>query len=644
MRRKFPQDYNFFPESFLYPEEKDTIKNEFEKNEHLFGFAGGNASNKKPPPIFIVKPRASSCGRGIKLINSYSQLNPKKQYLVQRYIANPLLIDGKKWDLRIYVVATSFDPLRIYLFPDGLVRFATVKYADPNTQKKKLKNRFCHLTNFSVNKKNKAFIKNQKPEDDDFGSKWSHVALRRYFKEQGIDDTEMWLRIRDLLIKTFIGVESAINGYFQLHVQKNPTVSETHPLNHPNEPSRMNCCYELFGFDVMIDENMKPWLLEVNISPSLASSSPLDKKIKTEVITDMFNLAGVCAVPALSDAQRKDPGHQDEIKMEKLNVLTKAHVSKKEKPPTRNLIDLKEMDELNDLCFNERIIIQETEDELVRKGQFERIFPAEETLFDDPVAETQKYFRYFEAERYRNCLVLLWQRQKKKFLTSKGKKTSISESSTLSRYRSSSGNNKPYLPADNDNNSSLPSPTTSVSISTSEDQENNVNPNAQTGKSRSRSSSAKNVISNHRILQVKSVSQTRRFENVDNLNNSTSSTSSEDDEDTQSAASGYPSFPIGASAASTNMIKISSLQRIKAGLPSLGKAGSSAANSSRSSCSSFGTLLKGSKIVPRPPPNSSKRNIGEGAKPVRPSFAAPSLTGNETGFVKTGSVLKYIKY
>lgn len=52
-------------------------------------------------------------------------------------------------------------------------------------------------------------------------------------------------------------------------------------------------CFELYGFDVMLDAKLKPWLIEVNISPSLSSSSPLDKTIKTMLICDTLNLVGI---------------------------------------------------------------------------------------------------------------------------------------------------------------------------------------------------------------------------------------------------------------------------------------------------------------------------------------------------------------
>ena len=56
---------------------------------------------------------------------------------------------------------------------------------------------------------------------------------------------------------------------------------------------RMQPCFEIYGFDIIIDADFKPWLLEVNVSPSLSSSSPLDKRIKTMLLADTLTLAGV---------------------------------------------------------------------------------------------------------------------------------------------------------------------------------------------------------------------------------------------------------------------------------------------------------------------------------------------------------------
>jgi len=115
-----------------------------------------------------------------------------------------------------------------------------------------------HLTNYSVNKYNQNFVYNNDPSADGVGSKWSHHALRTFFKEVGIDDEGLWGKIEDIMIKAVIGVEPLIVSSFHMYV-----------------PHRQNC-FELLGFDILIDQDLKPWLLEVNLSPSLNCDSPLD--------------------------------------------------------------------------------------------------------------------------------------------------------------------------------------------------------------------------------------------------------------------------------------------------------------------------------------------------------------------------------
>lgn len=70
-------------------------------------------------------------------------------FLCGRYIDNPLLIGSKKFDLRLYVLITSFRPLKAYLFKLGFCRFCTVKY---DTSVQELDNMYVHLTNVSVQK------------------------------------------------------------------------------------------------------------------------------------------------------------------------------------------------------------------------------------------------------------------------------------------------------------------------------------------------------------------------------------------------------------------------------------------------------------------------------------------------------------
>ena len=86
--------------------------------------------------------------------------------MVSQYIEHPLLIDGLKFDLRIYVAITCFNPLRIYMYKEGLVRFATQKYNGSGKG-----SRFMYLTNYSVNKYSEGFIENNNAMEDGKGSK-----------------------------------------------------------------------------------------------------------------------------------------------------------------------------------------------------------------------------------------------------------------------------------------------------------------------------------------------------------------------------------------------------------------------------------------------------------------------------------------
>ena len=134
-----------------------------------------------------------------------------------------------------------------------------------------------HLTNYSINKNNVEYQTNKGNNDEinDESSKWNFKTLRNAFDEMGISYDGTFTRIHELIIKTLISVEQPI----------------TQNLNKSTKYK--NLCFEVFGFDVLLDSKLKPWLLEVNVCPSLSLSSPFDKKIKTLVICDAFNTIGV---------------------------------------------------------------------------------------------------------------------------------------------------------------------------------------------------------------------------------------------------------------------------------------------------------------------------------------------------------------
>uniref|UniRef100_A0A670IFC1 Tubulin--tyrosine ligase-like protein 5 n=1 Tax=Podarcis muralis TaxID=64176 RepID=A0A670IFC1_PODMU len=303
---------------------------------------------------WIVKPVASSRGRGVYLINNPSQIS------LEENIFGVVPFSDFKFDVRLYVLVTSYDPLVIYLYEEGLARFATVRY---DQGAKNIKNQFMHLTNYSVNKKSGDYVSCDDPEVEDYGNKWSMSAMLRYLKQEGKDTTALMASVEDLIIKTILSAELVIAAACKAFL-----------------PHR-GVCFELYGFDVLIDSSLKPWLLEVNLSPSLACDAPLDLKIKASMISDMFTLVGfVCQDPGqrfsrtsyftpegrrhpYQKPQRSRPLSASDAEMKNLTP------SAKEKTVGRHF------GSMLGLSMEEIKVLRRVKEEYERRGGFIRIFP-----------------------------------------------------------------------------------------------------------------------------------------------------------------------------------------------------------------------------------------------------------------------------
>ncbi|KPA77816.1 putative tubulin tyrosine ligase [Leptomonas pyrrhocoris] len=177
-------------------------------------------------------------------------------YIVSRYISNPLLIGGKKFDLRLYVLVTSYKPLVAYLHEDGFARFCATRYNGRSLAQEDLGS---HLTNVALQKGDEHY-------NTSHGGKWSFQNL-------------------------FLYVQSRCGPYAAEGMMKNIQFLIYHSLKAV-EPVMFNDkhSFELYGYDILIDDQINPHLIEVNASPSMSTTTVSDRLLKEQVLTDTLKI------------------------------------------------------------------------------------------------------------------------------------------------------------------------------------------------------------------------------------------------------------------------------------------------------------------------------------------------------------------
>jgi len=330
LQKLFPKDYNCFPKSWCLPADY----NDFQAY-----------CRTKKNKTFICKPETGCQGKGIFITKSIKDIKHGEHMICQQYITKCLLIDGFKFDLRLYVLVTSCDPLRIFMYKEGLGRFATKKYQEPNNNNM---DEVCmHLTNYAINKNSSDFIR-----DDNTGSKRTIQAVCEWLDEYGYDVNKMWSNIDDVVIKTLISCQ--------------PILKHNYRTCFPNH-NVGSACFEILGFDVMLDNKMKAWVLEVNHSPSFHTDAKLDKMVKEGLLTDTFNLLHLRSI----DKKKCLEEDKKRIKERLIN-----------KPKSRET----KQEEIKRVHAEYLLKLEKYEDE--NMGEFRRIYPPPKSVED-------KYAKYF---------------------------------------------------------------------------------------------------------------------------------------------------------------------------------------------------------------------------------------------------------
>ena len=248
LNKKCNEAFDIMPLTFLLSKEYVNFVEEFHKLKETDDYN-----------IWIVKPVGKSRGKGIFLIDNISDVPLNDTFLVQKYLSSPLLLDeGYKFDMRIYCLVTSVNPLEMFLYKDGFARISNELYTMD------ISNMKVHLTNAAI--QNRTAKKSKNYEKIYGGSKISLDMLRTKLSRQyNIDfDYLIWPQVKDIIIKVFACCQNDI----------------------PYCPST----FEMFGFDVIIDRNYRCWLLEINSSPSLERSNVLDDEIKIPLVKDIIKI------------------------------------------------------------------------------------------------------------------------------------------------------------------------------------------------------------------------------------------------------------------------------------------------------------------------------------------------------------------
>ncbi|MFC3284962.1 PqqD family peptide modification chaperone [Litchfieldella rifensis] len=259
------------------------------------------AALEHPEKRWILKPKNASKGKGIRVLRDVADALLEPRWMVQEYLANPHTIRGHKYVLRLYVLVASIEPLRVYVYRQGFAKLASEPYDvnDPD-------NLYSQLTNPDINALN---ITAEVPvEFIDFD------RYRQWLRDQGHDDERLFAQVHDLITLTVI---SAVDAMRQRTAE-----SGADPRG----------CYELLGLDCLVDDTLKPWILECNLSPSMGvcagpeSGGIVEEAVKAGLVKDMVSLVGLDAITA--NASDTAPGTPDSGAAERLASEAQAELAR----------------------------------------------------------------------------------------------------------------------------------------------------------------------------------------------------------------------------------------------------------------------------------------------------------------------------
>ncbi|CAM9524094.1 unnamed protein product, partial [Discosporangium mesarthrocarpum] len=201
------------------------------------------------------------------------------QWVVHKYMENPLIIAERKFDMRQWVLVTDWNPLTVWFYDHCYVRFGVEKYttSDNNTG-----NQFVHLVNNSICKKSESFGTVAKTENgyEVHEHMWSCDTFAAYLSDVAGKDTwkgKLQPRMKQIALWSLMCAQDIVE----------------HRKNS----------WELYGYDFMVDDQLRPWLIEINSSPACDYSTKVTEDYVQRALTDLLKVT--IDLPAWEASRKK---------------------------------------------------------------------------------------------------------------------------------------------------------------------------------------------------------------------------------------------------------------------------------------------------------------------------------------------------